>query len=53
MGRGKRLDENGGSAGLGLAIVAEILEEHDSVPRFAASDLGGLEVSFDLPSVLA
>jgi signal transduction histidine kinase len=48
--RGKRMDESGGSAGLGLAIVAEILEAHESAPRFAVSDLGGLEVSFALPA---
>jgi signal transduction histidine kinase len=50
--RGARLDESGGSAGLGLAIVAEILAAHDSTFRFAASDMGGLEVSFRLPAAM-
>ena len=48
IARGARLDESGGSAGLGLAIVADILAAHNSAPHFAASDLGGLEVSFPL-----
>lgn len=48
IARGARLDESGGSAGLGLAIVADILAEYDSIPGFAVSDLGGLEVSFRL-----
>ena len=33
--RGARLDESGGSAGLGLAIVADILEAHASALHFA------------------
>ncbi|MDW6024782.1 HAMP domain-containing sensor histidine kinase [Mesorhizobium sp. BAC0120] len=48
IARGARLDESGGGAGLGLAIVAEILAAHDAVPSFAQSDIGGLEVSFQL-----
>lgn len=48
--RGKRLDESGGSAGLGLAIVAEILDAYEATPEFVASDLGGLKVSFSLPA---
>jgi signal transduction histidine kinase len=48
IARGARLDETGGSAGLGLAIVAEILAAHDAALCFAASDLGGLEVTFRL-----
>jgi signal transduction histidine kinase len=51
--RGARLDESGGSAGLGLAIVADILAEYGSTPRFAVSDLGGLEVSFRLRAAIA
>jgi signal transduction histidine kinase len=50
VSRGARLDESGGSAGLGLAIAADILAAHHSAPRFAVSDLGGLEVSFRLPA---
>jgi signal transduction histidine kinase len=46
--RGARLDQSGGSSGLGLAIVTDILAAYESGPRFASSDLGGLEVSFRL-----
>lgn len=49
IARGARLDESGGSAGLGLAIVADILTAYGSAPHFTTSDLGGLEASFRLP----
>ena len=52
VARGQKLDESGGSAGLGLAIVAEILEAHASALHFATSDMGGLEVSFLLPAAI-
>ena len=50
--RGARLDESGGSAGLGLAVVPDILTEYSSAPGFAVSDLGGLEVSFRLRAAI-
>jgi len=46
--RGRRLDEGGG-AGLGLAIVSEILANYDTRPAFSRSELGGLRVVFSLP----
>ncbi len=48
--RGQRLDQSGGSAGLGLSIVTEILEAYGSVPEFFTSSLGGLGVRFTLPA---
>jgi signal transduction histidine kinase len=53
ISRGKRLDESGGAAGLGLAIVGEILEVYESEPSFSVSDLGGLDVRFSLPAAHA
>nr|HMQ57391.1 HAMP domain-containing sensor histidine kinase [Rhizobiaceae bacterium] len=47
--RGVRDDERGGSAGLGLAIVSDILALYDRAPHFDASPLGGLQVSVVLP----
>ena len=41
-----RLDEAAGSAGLGLAIVADILEAYGAKPELGVSNLGGLGVSF-------
>lgn len=43
--RGRRLDEKGGSAGLGLAIVRDILEEYGYSLSADRSDLGGLALS--------
>jgi signal transduction histidine kinase len=48
--RGQRLDRTGGSAGLGLSIVTEILEAYGSSPEFFTSSLGGLGVRFTLPA---
>lgn len=45
--RGGRLDETG-SAGLGLAIVQDVLEAYGAHMRFSRSELGGLRVSVDL-----
>lgn len=42
--RGGRLDEHGGSAGLGLAIVQDVLEAYNWQIEFAHSNLGGLKV---------
>lgn len=50
QGRGKRADESGGSAGLGLAIVSEIVEEIGGVMSFGFSELGGLRVRISVPS---
>lgn len=45
--RGGRLDETG-SAGLGLAIVQDVLDAYGAAMTFSRSDLGGLRVSVDL-----
>jgi signal transduction histidine kinase len=45
--RGGRLDERGG-AGLGLAIVQDVLDAYGATMRFSRSDLGGLCVEADL-----
>lgn len=47
--RGKRLDEEGG-AGLGLAIVGDILDECGGRMELGVSGLGGLSVTVTLPS---
>jgi len=49
--RGRRHDEKGGSAGLGLAIVSDILAIYDRTAEFSTSRLGGLGVRFCLPTV--
>ena len=46
--RGGRLDEGGG-AGLGIAIAEEILAAYDGGLRFDRSPLGGLKASLILP----
>jgi signal transduction histidine kinase len=50
IARGARLDQSKGNAGLGLSLVADILEAYGSKPEFSMSDLGGLAVSFTLPA---
>ncbi len=45
--RGGRLDETGG-AGLGLAIVQDVLDAYGTTMTFSRSDLGGLRISVDL-----
>lgn len=47
--RGARLDQRGG-AGLGLAIVSDILAAYGSAPQFALGRMGGVAVSFSLPA---
>ena len=49
--RGGRLDETGG-AGLGLAIVQDVLDAYGATMQFSRSDLGGLRVSIDLSPCL-
>jgi len=49
--RGARLDESGAGAGLGLAIVSDILAAYGDEPAFARGADGGLVVSFRLPAV--
>jgi signal transduction histidine kinase len=48
--RGRRQDEAGG-AGLGLAIVSDVLAEYSAEPEFLVSELGGLGVRFRVPAV--
>jgi signal transduction histidine kinase len=45
LGRGVRLDERGEGAGLGLAIVQDVLEAYDWQVDLAGSDLGGLKAT--------
>lgn len=45
LARGARLDERGGSAGIGLAIVQDVLDAYGWNLELAASDLGGLKAS--------
>jgi signal transduction histidine kinase len=45
--RGGRLDESG-AAGLGLAIVLDVLDAYGATIDFSRSDLGGLRVSVNL-----
>lgn len=44
--RGVRLDERGGSIGIGLAIVQDVLDAYGWTLDLAASELGGLKASF-------
>ena len=49
-GRGMRDDERGGAAGLGLAIVSDIMAAYGRQPEFARGARGGLEVTVRLPA---
>lgn len=51
LARGRRLDERGSGAGLGLAIVDDLLVRHGGALRLEESALGGLLVVVDLPAV--
>jgi signal transduction histidine kinase len=44
LARGGRLDERGG-AGLGLAIVQDVVEAYDWMLRLDTSELGGLRAT--------
>ena len=46
LARGSRLDERGGSTGIGLAIVQDVLDAYGCTLSLAASELGGLKASF-------
>ncbi len=48
--RGSRHDQKGGSAGLGLAIVGDILAAYGREPEFMSGTMGGLAVRFALPA---
>jgi len=43
--RGARLDERGGTAGLGLAIVQDVLEAYEWGLHLSKSELGGLKAT--------
>ncbi len=43
--RGARLDQRGDGAGLGLAIVQDVLSAYGWRLELAASDLGGLKAT--------
>lgn len=49
--RGQRLDTNMTGAGLGLSIVADIVEANNGTLTFSRSELGGLKASCRLKSV--
>jgi signal transduction histidine kinase len=50
MNRGKRLDTSATGAGLGLAIIADVLDHYGQKLTLKASRLGGLNASFELES---
>ncbi|MGE4231675.1 MAG: sensor histidine kinase, partial [Dongiaceae bacterium] len=49
VGRGKRLDERAPGWGLGLAIVADLVEVNGGALEFSRSELGGLGVFLSFP----
>jgi signal transduction histidine kinase len=48
--RGVRLDERPGGAGIGLAIVRDILEAYGGSLRLENRPEGGLRVTIELPA---
>jgi two-component system sensor histidine kinase PhoQ len=49
--RGTRLDEATEGQGIGLAVVADIVESYNIRMRFSKAGLGGLQVVLEFPSV--
>ena len=49
MQRGQRMDIKGTGAGLGLAIVQDILEASNASMSLSKSGIGGLKVTLDIP----
>jgi signal transduction histidine kinase len=49
--RGVKLDALAPGSGLGLSIVSDLAEVYNFEVSFAASELGGLKVTVDLPSL--
>ena len=49
--RGKRMDESKPGTGLGLSIVSDTVREYGGELKLGKSALGGLSVTFTLPSV--
>lgn len=47
--QGVRLDESRAGTGLGLTIVADIVERHGGTIRIGRSSLGGLKLAVELP----
>lgn len=45
LGRGIRLDQRGEGAGLGLAIVQDVLDAYGWTLHLSRSELGGLKAS--------
>jgi signal transduction histidine kinase len=50
--RGTRLDERGGAAGLGLAIVQDVLDAYEWKLELSNSELGGLKATIAPRSVV-
>ena len=46
---GKKLDENGGGAGLGLSIAREVVDAYGGAMRLSRNDLGGLSLDTSVP----
>lgn len=53
IARGARLDQTGSGAGIGLAIVRDLLEHYDAALSLGRSELGGLRAGFVIPTPVA
>ena len=51
--RGERLDESAPGSGLGLSIVDELARAYGGRLVLAASDMGGVKATLDLPAAEA